>query len=79
MQHFMCKKGIILSSSDKNCFILSFISVKKTKIGFMSVDKRTASAQYLKGFLKNRPCTFTIPLVVKLNSDCSNLPNKVSL
>ena len=46
------KKGIILSSSGKNCFILGFISVKKTKIGFMSVDIRTASAKYLKGFLK---------------------------
>ena len=28
------KKGIILSSSDKNCFILGFISVKKTKNRF---------------------------------------------
>ena len=34
---------IILSSSAKNCFILDFISVKKTKIGFMLVDTRTAS------------------------------------
>ena len=30
-------------------------------------------------FMFNRPCTFTITLVVNLNSDCSNLPNKVSL
>ena len=52
MQHFICNKGIILSNSAQNCFILGFIYEKNAEIGFMSVDVRTTFVQYLKGFLK---------------------------
>ena len=47
MQHFICKKGVILSNNAQNCFFSGFIS-ENTNLGFMLVDIRTAFTQYLK-------------------------------